>query len=184
MIVLIYSGTYLLKSTAKPMLTFFHSTYGIPLHGDFMSESPFNIIIHGSLFCWLSFTCAAVCIGTVPEGACGRCVSLGSCPADGVGSESRGAVILRRNDPLPEASASVLRSARRLVLSGHCFACAAGDLTRNSKLSRLAALLAPGFHPRLRVNCGVPATLKRLIQLLRGLRRSARAISARNAYRV
>ena len=39
MIVLIYSGTYLLKSTAKPMLTFFHSTYGVPLHGDFMSRS-------------------------------------------------------------------------------------------------------------------------------------------------
>ena len=54
-----------------------------------------------------SFTFAAVCIVTLPEGARGRLESIVTRPADGVSCEGCGAVILRRNYPLPESSAAL-----------------------------------------------------------------------------
>ena len=152
-----------------------------------------------SFLCWA--TLAAVCIDTVPEGAQGSLESFTSCPADGVSCEGRSAVVLRRNDPLPESSAllAILRGARRFVKSSRFLACAAGDLACDGLLSSLAAHVVPAFpasdsytdwtesgksRASLRSDWGIPATLKRLVQLLRALNRTDGALGAGDADRV
>ena len=52
-------------------------------------------------------TAATIVIGTIPERAPGRLKSMLPGLADGVRCEGRGAVILRRNYPLPESSAGL-----------------------------------------------------------------------------